>query len=188
LYRQRPIWAITTLTAITRGAGSTAQLMDAVRQRVSAIDATIPADLVFLHTHAQRVTASRRFAMTVLGAFGAVSLLLAAIGVYGVLSFSVAQRTREMAVRAALGADRGRLLRLVLGNGARVVLAGTVAGLAGALLLTRLVESMLFEVSPRDPIVLAIATLTIAASGTLASVFPARRATRVEPMAVLRGE
>lgn len=152
------------------------------------MDPMIPADLEFLETHAARVTAARRFTMSTLSVFGALSLILAAIGVFGVLSFAVAQRTREMAVRAALGADRGRLRRLVLASGARVVAVGIVGGLIGAWYLAQLARSLLFEVEPRDPLVFAAATVTIAAVGLLAAVVPARRAARVQPMEALRQE
>jgi ABC-type antimicrobial peptide transport system permease subunit len=124
----------------------------------------------------------------VLQVFGALSLLLAGIGVYGVLAFSVAQRTREIAVRAALGAQRQALLRLVFGSGAVVVLAGLVVGVAGAIAGGRLIESMLFEVEPRDPAVLFASTVVIALVGAAAAIIPARRATRIDPMEVLRNE
>ena len=186
LYRQLPTWRIGTMSVVVRSAGSEAAIMSAVRERVQAIDPAIPADLEFLKSHADRVTAARRFTMSTLSVFGALSLILAAIGVFGVLSFAVAQRTREMAVRAALGADRRRLQRLVLGSGARVVAVGMVAGLAAAWYLAHFAQSFLFEVEPRDPLVFGAATLTIAVVGLLAAVIPARRAARVEPMEALR--
>ncbi|MGQ0647007.1 MAG: ADOP family duplicated permease [Gemmatimonadaceae bacterium] len=189
LYRQLPSWRIGTLTAVVRGGGgSDVPLMEAVRQQVSALDVGIPADLAFLDAHAARVTASRRFAMLAVAAFGVLALVLASLGVYGVLSFAVARRRREMAVRAALGADRAMLLRLVLGSGARVVVAGIGAGVLGAFFLTSLLRSMLFEVSPRDPAVLSGAAVVIAAIGMLAALIPARRATRIEPMETLRND
>ena len=186
LYRQLPPWRISTMSVVVRGTGSEAAIMQAVRDRVQAVDPMIPADLEFLETHAARVTAARRFTMSTLSVFGALSLILAAIGVFGVLSFAVTQRTREMAVRAALGADRRRLRRLVLASGARVVAAGIAVGLVGAWYLAQLARSLLFEVEPRDPLVYGAAALTIAAVGLLAAVIPARRAARVEPMEALR--
>jgi putative ABC transport system permease protein len=186
LYRQLPARRISTMSVVVRGTGSAAAIMDAVRDRVQAVDPMIPADLAFLKSHADRVTARRRFTMSTLSVFGALSLILAAIGVFGVLSFAVAQRTREMAVRAALGADRRRLQRLVLGSGARVVALGIAVGLVGAWYLAQLARSLLFEVEPRDPLVYAAATVAIAAVGLLAAVIPARRAARVEPMQALR--
>jgi len=186
LHRQLPPWRIGTMSAVVRGTGSEAAIMSAVRERVEAIDPMIPADLEFLKSHANRVTAARRFTMATLAVFGGLSLILAAIGVYGVLSFATAQRTREMAVRAALGADRRRLQQLVLGSGARVVAVGMAVGLVGAWHLAQLARSFLFGVEPRDPTVFGAATLTIAAVGLLAAVVPARRASRVEPMEALR--
>ncbi len=186
LYRQLPPWRIGTMSVVVRGTGSDAAIMAAVRERVRAADATIPADLAFLRTHADRVTATRRFTMSTLVVFGALSLVLATIGVYGVLSFAAAQRTREMAVRAALGADRRQLRRLVLGSGARVVAAGIAVGLAGAWFLSRLAVSLLFEVEPGDPFVFGTAILTIAAVGLLAAAVPAWRASRTDPMEALR--
>jgi ABC-type antimicrobial peptide transport system permease subunit len=188
LHRQLPSWRVATMTAVVRGSGPSAELMAAVRQRVGAVDPGIPADFEFLGTHADRVTAWRRFTMGTLTVFGMLALVLAAIGVYGVLSFAMAQRTREMAVRAALGADRGRLQRLVLGSGARVVGVGVVAGLLGAYYLAQLAQALLFEVQPRNPVVFAASALAIAAVGVLAAVIPARRAARVEPMEALRAD
>jgi predicted permease len=188
LYRQLPAWRIATMSAVVRGTGSEAAIMSAVRERVQAVDPMIPADLEFLKSHANRVTATRRFTMSTLSVFGVLSLILAAIGVYGVLSFAAAQRTREMAVRAALGADRRQLQHLVLGSGARVVAVGIGIGLLGAWYLAQLARSLLFEVEPRDPMVLGAATVTIAAVGLLAAVVPALRASRVEPMEALRND
>ena len=188
LYRQLPAWRIATLSAVVRGTGSRESTMQAVRRTVQSIDPGIPADFEFLTTHADRVTASRRFSMSALLVFGGLSLALAAIGVYGVLSFAAAQRTREMAVRAALGADRTSLRWLVVGSGARVIGAGIAIGLVGAWNVAKLARSLLFQVEPRDPVILAGATVTIALVGLLAAAVPARRAARVDPMEALREE
>jgi ABC-type antimicrobial peptide transport system permease subunit len=176
------------LTLVVRGRNSGSDLVGLVRRGVRAADPGVPADVELLATSAARGTAERRFTTSVLSLFGLLALALAAIGVYGALAFAVARRTREMAVRAALGADRADLLRLVLGSGARVIAAGTVAGLVAAWFLTRLLRSMLFEVEPGDPKVLAVATATIAVVALLAALVPARAATRVEPMHVLKSE
>jgi putative ABC transport system permease protein len=186
LFRQLPAWRIGTMTAVVRGGGAPELLLRTVATKVREIDSSIPADLTLLDTHAARVTSPRRFALFSLGAFGVLALLLASVGVYGVLAFAVTRRTREMAVRAALGADRGRLLRLVLGSGARVIAVGIVAGLLGTVVLSKLIESMLFDVSPHEPMVLVAAVITVAVSGLLAALIPARRAVRIAPMEALR--
>lgn len=188
LYRQLPAWRIATMNLVVRAAGSDASIMSAVRERIRAIDPGVPADLAFMQTHANQVTAWRRFMMMALSVFGALSLLLAALGVYGVLSFAAAQRTREIAIRSALGADRGRLVRLVLDSGVRVVALGLAIGLVGSWYVMQLVRSLLFEVEPRDPLVFGVSILTIVTVGVLAALIPARRAARVDPMEALRAD
>jgi len=126
--------------------------------------------------------------MWVLGVFGGLALALAAIGVYGVLSLAVAQRSRELAVRAALGADRRKLLGLILGGGLQVVVAGAAAGLLGAWFATQLLRSQLVDTSPRDPRVLGLTVVVIVATGALAALLPALRATRADPAAALQAE
>jgi ABC-type antimicrobial peptide transport system permease subunit len=170
------------------GAGGNAALIAAVRAAVARVDPGIPADLGTLESAAHRVTAERRFASAVLQAFGALALLLAGIGVYGMLAFSVAQRTRELAVRSALGADRERLLRLAIVSAANVVGIGIALGIGGALVSGRVLESLLFEVRPGDPLVLVLAAAIIGVVGLIAALGPARRATRIDPMVVLRNE
>jgi predicted permease len=190
LYRQLPAWRLTILTVMVRGtgAGGNAALIAAVRAAVARVDPGIPADLGTLESAAHRVTAERRFASAVLQAFGALALLLAGIGVYGMLAFSVAQRTRELAVRSALGADRERLLRLAIVSAANVVGIGIALGIGGALVSGRVLESLLFEVRPGDPLVLVLAAAIIGVVGLIAALGPARRATRIDPMVVLRNE
>jgi putative ABC transport system permease protein len=123
-----------------------------------------------------------------LALFGAVALVLASIGVYGVLSYTVAQRSRELGIRMALGADASRLRRLVVGEGVRWALLGLAGGVAAALALTRVMASQLYGVSPTDPgTFLALGALVLAVSA-LASLLPARRATRVDPMVTMRSE
>lgn len=188
LYRQLPTWRFGTMNLLVRANGPEESIMRAVRDRIDRIDPAIPADLAFLKTHANLATAGRRFMMTALSVFGALSLLLAAMGVYGVLSFAAAQRTREIAIRAALGADRRKLVRLVLDSGARVVVLGLAIGLVGSWYLMQLVRGLLFQVEPRDPLVFGVAILTIVVVGVLAAFIPARRASRVDPMEALRSD
>jgi putative ABC transport system permease protein len=124
--------------------------------------------------------------MMLLGIFGGVALVLSAIGIYGVLAFAVAQRVREFGIRQALGADRASILSLVLRQGLRTTAIGIVIGLAGALALTRYLQSLMFGVSPSDPAVFAGVTALLVAVALLACYVPARRATRVDPMVALR--
>jgi hypothetical protein len=186
-WRQALVWS-RSLTLVARSTGPAGRRVPVLTQRLLAIDPAIPADVQPLANRASRMVAPRRFTMAVLSGFALLALTLAAIGVYGVLSFSVAQRTRELAVRLALGADPGRLLRSVVGDGIRAVGAGMAAGLAGALLLGSMVRSLVFGVSPREPAVLAAGFLVVAAAGMLAAWQPARRAARVAPMEVLRSD
>ena len=132
--------------------------------------------------------ASQRFSLILLGAFAGLALLLAGIGIYGVLSYLVGLRTREMGVRMALGAQRLDVLRLVLRDGARMTMVGAAIGLVAAWALTRLMASMLFGVRPTDPVTFAAVAVLLCSIALLASYFPARRAAKVDPMVALRYE
>jgi putative ABC transport system permease protein len=123
-----------------------------------------------------------------LGLFAAVACALAVVGIYGVVAWNVTQRTREIGIRAALGATRQDVIRLVLGQSMRVVLLGLVVGLAGSLALTRLLQRMLFETSAFDPWTFAGVGVTLALVGLFACVIPALRASRVSPLEALRAE
>jgi putative ABC transport system permease protein len=131
-------------------------------------------------------TARSRFGAFLMGAFGALALLLAALGVYGVISYSVAQRGHEIGVRMALGARRGEVFRLVLGQALGLAAVGMVLGIAGALALTRLLAGQLYGLSPNDPATYAAVALLLAAAALVAGYLPARRATRVDPVVVLK--
>jgi len=130
----------------------------------------------------------RRIPSVLLGVFGAVALILAGIGIYGVISYSVAQRTREIGIRVALGASERSLLRLVLDRGVVLTGVGLAIGLAGAFGLTRLMASMLFGVGARDPMTMASVAFVLAGVAMLASYVPARRAMKVDPIVALRYE
>ncbi len=122
------------------------------------------------------------------GFFGALTLLLAAIGLYGLMAYTVAQRTREIGIRLALGAARLRVLKMILREALALVLAGVLMGLPGALAASRLIAHMLFGLSPNDPATLAFVTSALLVVGTLAAYLPARRAMKVDPMVALRWE
>jgi ABC-type antimicrobial peptide transport system permease subunit len=129
---------------------------------------------------------SQRLAVTLVAVFGATALFLAAIGLYAVMSYSVSQGTRELGLRMALGADAGSVLRLVLSRGLRLTTAGIALGAIAALVLTRLMGNLLYQVSPRDPIAYGFALLVLLGVALLACFLPARRATRVDPVSALR--
>src|SRR5262249_39052961 len=130
--------------------------------------------------------ATRRFAMIVVGAFAMLALTLSAIGVYGVLAFLVQQRTREIGVRVALGASRGRILTLVLRSGLAFAAAGMAVGLALAAFIARALASLLYGINPLDPLTFAGVPAALLAVAVLACYFPARRATTIDPLVALR--
>ena len=132
--------------------------------------------------------ARARFTMWLLGIFAAVALALTAVGIYGVISYSVAQRTHEIGIRMALGAQRGNVLSLVLRQGARLIIVGVSLGVASALALTRLMSSLLYGVGAADPATFAAVVFTLFAVAFLASYVPARYATRVSPIIALRNQ
>ena len=132
--------------------------------------------------------AQPRFTTMLSGAFALVALLLAAVGVYGVLSYSVAQRTQEIGVRMAIGAERGQIVRLVLGGGLTWAFAGIAIGLLGAFVLSRGLGTLLFEVTAHDPVTYSAVGVTLALVAVLACYIPAARATRIDPLVALRSE
>jgi putative ABC transport system permease protein len=132
--------------------------------------------------------AAPRFNTILLSAFAGLALLLAAVGIFGVISYSVAQRTQELGIRRALGADSWSVMRLVLTQGLGLAGIGLAIGLAGAFAVTRLLESLLFGVTATDPMTFGVVVVVLALVAGLASYLPARRATRVDPMVALRYE
>jgi putative ABC transport system permease protein len=129
-----------------------------------------------------------RILATVLAAFGAIAMLLAALGLYGVISYSVTTRTFEIGVRSALGADRATVVRMIMGQGARLVIAGLVVGLGAANVAARVMRSLLHGVSPADPVALGGTVAVLLLVGALGSLLPALRASRIEPTEALRSQ
>ena len=161
----------------------------AVRQAIWSIDKDLP--FTEVQTMEQRLSqsfAGRRFHMILLGVFAGLALVLSLVGIYGVMSYAVAQRTREIGVRMALGAERLHVLRLVLGHGLVLTLIGVGLGLAGAFALTRFLASLLYGVGPTDPVTFAIVPLLLIVVAILACYLPAQRATKVDPLVALRYE
>jgi ABC-type antimicrobial peptide transport system permease subunit len=186
-FRQRPQWT-TSMTAIVRGDLPAAQLSGELRRRGATVDPQIALDIGTLDDRLSDTLATRVLTMSLLASFAAIALLLAAMGIYGVLSYAVAQRTRELALRSALGATRTRLVQLVLGAGLRVIAVGLIAGIAAAIALTRMLESMLVDIEPLDPWSYGAAIAVLLGVSLAAILVPAHRATRLDPMIALTAE
>jgi putative ABC transport system permease protein len=172
--------------ASTSDAGA---LVPAVRRMLRELDPFVPIyEVASLTDLLASSLAQRRFVMTLLGSFAALALFLASVGLYGVVSYSVAQRAREVGLRMALGARPSHIVRLMLTSGATTVAVGLVAGLASAIWLTRFLQTLLFRVDALDPATLASAVVTLSAIAGLAHWIPLRRALRVDPAIALREE
>jgi predicted permease len=177
------------MALVVRSDGDAAALAPAARAALAELDATQPIfDVKPMSELVAASLAQRRFALVLMLIFAAVALLLAAVGIYGVMAYTVAQRTQEIGIRVALGASAASVLGLVVGDGMRLVGAGLALGLGGALLVTRLVASLLYGVSATDAATFVSIALVLAAVALAAIVIPARRAMRVDPMQALRSE
>jgi putative ABC transport system permease protein len=178
------------ITLIVRSAAANPfSLLPAIRAEVEAIDKDQPIFGAQTMEHLlSNSVASERLSVILLGLFAALAFMLACVGIYGVISYSVTQRTHEIGVRIALGASTGDILKLVVGQGMRMVAGGLVLGLLASLALTRVMSSLLFNVSATDPATFILVSVLLAAVAFLASYLPARRATRVDPMVALRYE
>jgi predicted permease len=186
-YQQRPRSAYEFDIALRTN--SDASVVSAsVRKLLNQLDPTVPLRISTFNQVFSESISNRRFNLLLVGLFALAALLLAIAGVFGVLAYSVAQRTQEIGVRIALGATRGQILKMVLGQGFVTVAIGIAIGLVGSFLLTRTMRSMLFEISPNDPLTMVGIALLLTLVALVASYIPARRATRVDPMIALRYE
>ena len=177
------------MTFVLRTAGPPANLAPVARQAIHSLDATQPVSRVMpLEGYVGLSVQGRRFALVLIGAFAAIALLLSVVGIYGVTAYTVAQRTREIGIRMALGAQRSEVLGLLLQQGLLLILAGIVLGVAASLALTGFLASMLFDVKPTDPMTFALVVAFLVCIAILAYWIPARRAMRVDPMVALRYE
>ena len=177
------------MALVVRTRTDPASMTAAIRRALASIDPNQP--IFGVHTMEDlldQTRATKRAAMILFAAFAGTALVLAAIGLYGVISYSVTQRTREIGIRVALGASKGDVLGLLVGQGARIVGAGLAIGLAAALALAQFLRSLLFGISPSDPLTLAAVVLLLSAVALLATWIPARRAARVDPVVALRYE
>ena len=164
-------------------------MVSAIRDQVLSIDKDQPvSDVMTMDQRLAKSVASSRFVMSLLGIFSILALGLAAVGIYGVMSYLVTQRTQEIGVRMALGAQKRQVLKLVVGKGMALAVSGISIGLVASLALTRLMRSLLFEVAPTDWLTSAIASIVLLSVALLACYIPARRATKVDPLVALRYE
>jgi ABC-type antimicrobial peptide transport system permease subunit len=174
---------------VLKTSGDAAALAGPIREAVRAIDPAQPvSNLKTMDENLAGSLAPRRFAVTLLGFFAGVALLMAALGLYGVINYSVSLRTQEIGIRMALGAQTSQVLGMVVGQGMRLAGFGSALGLLGAWLLARLLTSQLFEVGAFDPIVFLVMASALALVAAFATYIPARRAARVDPMVALRYE
>jgi putative ABC transport system permease protein len=178
-----------TMALVVRTSSGTAQVMPVVRSIVHALDPNRPLyDVSSMDTALAQSVASRRYNALLLALFAALALLLSAIGLFGTVSYSVSQRTNEIGIRMALGAEKGDVLRMIVGQGLRLALIGVAIGIAGALALTRFLASLLYGVKPTDPLTFIAVSLILIAVALLACYIPARRASKVDAMVALRYE
>jgi ABC-type antimicrobial peptide transport system permease subunit len=186
-YRQRP-QATYHFSAVVRTAGDPASVIASARKIVRELDPDVPPSTSSFTTIFAASTSGRRFNLVLFGIFACTALLLAIAGIYGVLAYSVARRTREMGVRMALGATSGNVMRLILGQATVTTSIGIFLGLVGSFILMRFLQSMLFEVGAADPLTFAAVALLLVGVALLAAYLPARRATKVDPIVALRYE
>jgi predicted permease len=176
-------------TLIVRTTSEPAALIGGLRKEIGQLDPTLPiASVKTLEEHMSLPLLPARLTASILGSFGLLALALASIGIYGVMSFMVLKRVREIGIRMALGADKADVLKMVIGHGMRLVLLGSATGLTLALALTQVMKSYLYGISATDPLTFVVVVLLLSSVAFLACYIPARRATRVDPLVALRYE
>ena len=189
VYTQKVYPSLATMSVVMRGRTSADVLVESAKTAVRAVDANLAvANVLTLDTAVDRSLASERFSALLLAAIAAIAAIVAAVGLYGVLAHSVAERTRELGIRMALGAERSRLVAMVLAEGVGLAAVGIVLGLAAAIGAGRFIASYLYGVAATDPVTLAAVSLTLGGVAVLASCVPARRATAVDPILALRSD
>ena len=177
------------MSLVVRTDSEPAAIVPAIKNAIRAIDKDQPIfNVKTMDEIISGVVSAQRLAFILLGIFAFLALTLAAVGIYGVTSYSVSQRTHEIGIRMALGARESDVFRLVVGHGLTLGLVGVGLGVAGALVLTRFLTSLLYGIRPTDPLTYLVVSLVLAAVAALASYIPARRATKVDPMEALRYE
>jgi putative ABC transport system permease protein len=178
-----------TLSIVVRGTGGIGELAASVRSQVHTLDSSLA--LFNVHTMQEIISqsmADTSYQSLLLSTFALLALLLTTVGIYGVMTYAVTQRTHEIGLRLALGAHPREIMRLVLGAGARITFVGVALGVGGALALSRFLSSLLFGVQPRDPFTFVVVAALLSVVALSASYIPAHRATKVDPMAALRYE
>jgi ABC-type antimicrobial peptide transport system permease subunit len=185
-YLQRPE-RLQAGTIVVRSAAPSA-VTPIMRSAVAEADRNALIEVTSMEDLLDQSVAGRRFSMTMLSAFSTLALILAAVGIYGVLAYAVVQRQREIGVRMAIGLSRGGVARLILLDAMKAVAPGLGIGLVGAFLLTRFIQGMLYGIAPADPVTYLVTAGVILGVGLLASLWPASRASRVDPMIAMRAE
>jgi len=185
-YTQQPL---SNMTLVLHAAGDMGALSSALPGTIAAVDSAVP--ISHFRTVNEIIAdqeSAPRSTMWLFSIFAAVALFLGVIGIYSVLSYSVAQRTREIGIRMAMGASKQQVLTMILAQGSRLILSGIVVGIAGTLALARAISSLLYGVSSSDPVTLLLVVLVVAAAATLATCIPSLRATKVNPTVCLKYE
>ena len=177
-----------TSVVVVRSALGTKEMTPWIRSQVAALDPILPIDIATLRERVSKLADQPRFQTTLVSFFAATGLVLSMVGLYGVITFLVAQRTQEIGVRMALGADRGDILWLVIGRSLRLIVSGAILGLAAGLSVSRVLSSLLYSIGPHDPVTFLLVTLLLILVALVATLIPARSATTVDPIVALRCE